>query len=682
MKEKTSLVTNAHRGQLYTNPFIQVVFVSIATSMIFLGNIFDSFTTPKLLAMSLGCLCIAVNIFRLNLKLCFSASTKRLVFLIVANLFAITLASLNSSMPLTRQLFGQFGRGNGLLYYFLAYLILLFTLMTFHLYDTKSFSRTMSLFTWILIAYAVLQEIGLDIGQRTSAGLSPVTLSLGNSNFAGGLLAILFTFHVVSASTKKRISKIDLCMLLALTVAIFLTGAVQSYFVVVLSILFSVSIFLDLKYENRTLRLLTLLSWVLVTITVSLGILGKFILSEVFQRESFQDRIGYWKIGIDIIKENLIFGVGPDGIFDVSSMYLTPESLKELSVTRMDNVHNWFLNYAANFGLIAGLLHTLIVVYILFICLRALMNDKLKNTDLLPFISTYIAICVIGMVSIEQPGLGVWLYLFGGIVVSFCVKKDLSSESSNTPGKSVKKHAPGNRVGMLSIIMILIFTTSSISLRIIGDHNLRASIQEGMLGNLTSDTVDEVTKNAIKLKAEPEYAYQSIKWISTLGDLKSIQQISDVYYNYSPNSIQAIMIQVEILAVNGVTSTTCPLVSKLIQVNPFEKSTVLKYFYCLETGFGDEKQLTNIKMIQKFLPLLSFNNVVNKDNDNATLNGSLLDFTLISWSAKALGRENESSKYRLVALEYLDHLNQEELTNGVRIPKPNDRIYIQKLLDR
>ena len=91
--------------------------------MFFFGNIFDSFTTPKLLAMSLGCLCIAVSIFRLKDKIRFSAPTKFLVYLIVANLLVTTLASLNSSMPLTRQLFGQFGRGNGLLYYFFAYLI-------------------------------------------------------------------------------------------------------------------------------------------------------------------------------------------------------------------------------------------------------------------------------------------------------------------------------------------------------------------------------------------------------------------------------------------------------------------------------------------------------------------------------------------------------------------------------
>jgi hypothetical protein len=215
-----------------------------------------------------------------------------------------------------------------------------------------------------------------------------------------------------------------------------------------------------------------------------------------------------------------------------------------------------------------------------------------------------------------------------------------------------------------------------------GDQRLRSSIQEGMLGNFTFDKVNEVTKNAIQLKAEPEYAYQSIKWISTLGDLESIQKISDAYYNYNPNSIQAIMIQVEVLTANGITSTHCPLVSKLIQANPFEKGTVLKYFYCLQTGFEDKKQLTNIKRIQKFLPLPSSKSVVNKDKDNATLNESLLDLTLISWSEKALGREIESSKYRLLALEYLDHLNQEEFANGVRIPKPNDRIYIQRLLGR
>jgi|688.fasta_scaffold124996_1 O-antigen ligase len=682
MKEKSSLRTKSHKGQLYTNPFIQLVYVSIATSMFFFGNIFDSFTTPKLLAMSLGCLCIAVSIFRLKDKIRFSAPTKFLVYLIVANLLVTTLASLNSSMPLTRQLFGQFGRGNGLLYYFFAYLILLFTLMTFDLYDAKAFTKTISLFTWILSAYALLQEIGLDVGERTSAGLSPVTLGLGNSNFAGGLLAVLFTFHVVSASTKKTISKIDLCMLVALTTAIFLTGAVQSYIVVILSILFALSTFVNLKLKNRTLRWLTLMSWILVTIFVSLGIFGKFIFSGIFQRGSFQDRIEYWKIAIEIIKENLLFGVGPDGVFDVSSMYLTPEKLEQITVTRMDNVHNWFLNYAANFGLIAGFLHILIVIYILLISLRLLTKDKSKNLVLLPFFSTYVAICILGMVSIEQPGFGVWLYLFGGIVVSFCLQQNIGSQSSDTPRKGVKKYTYRSGLGMLSLIAILIFTSSIISLRISEDQRLRSSIQDGMLGNLTSDTVKEITKNALQLTAEPEYAYQSIKWLSTLGDLKSIQQISSAYYNHNPNSIQAIMIQVEVLSANGVNSAICPLVSRLIQVNPFEKGTALKYFYCLEIGFGDEKQRANVKKIQNFLPPPNSHSFNGKNQDIESLNESLLYLALISSSEKALGREIESNRYRFEAIKILDYLNQQEVGNGVRIPNARDRIYIRRLLGR
>ena len=55
--------------------------------------------------------------------------------------------------------------------------------------------KILTKFSWFLSIYAVCQSLGIDIAKLDTKGLSPVVLTYGNSNFAGGMLSVLFGYH-------------------------------------------------------------------------------------------------------------------------------------------------------------------------------------------------------------------------------------------------------------------------------------------------------------------------------------------------------------------------------------------------------------------------------------------------------------------------------------------------------
>jgi hypothetical protein len=108
---------------------------------------------------------------------------------------SIVLSWFQSDVPLIRGLFRQFGRSNGLLYYSFAITILVIALKTFKPQSGLKMHELITILPWIMCVYAGLQQIGIDIAKLDTRGISPVVLTFGNSNFAGGMLSVLFAYH-------------------------------------------------------------------------------------------------------------------------------------------------------------------------------------------------------------------------------------------------------------------------------------------------------------------------------------------------------------------------------------------------------------------------------------------------------------------------------------------------------
>jgi hypothetical protein len=456
-------------------------------------------------------------------------------------------------------------------------------------------------------AYALLQSVGIDFAKLDTKGLSATVLTFGNSNFAGGMLAILFGYIFTRTFASQGINYRDLTISLVLLLALYKTAAVQGYLIVLFVILIVLPIRFVVISKSQNWKLSLYFFWGFGALLVALGASGLGPLARIFERSTFQMRIEYWIVGFRILKDNLLLGVGPDRLYDVTPTYMTPGSLQTITTTRMDSPHNWFIGFGTSFGLIALLLFVFLFGIITLSYLRRMQLTRFLSDPSAPTFIAFVCVVIDALVSIEQPGLGIWLYFLGG--------KVLASVIVNSSAKPVVTNAHkigmGKSVSSIVLVCSIIATTTSlyfVSSRFVNDALLRSSIQNAMKDNSSEVDLKKIESLTIQLRAEPEYVVQSVPILAKFGDGQALLNISKSFYDYNPQSIQAIGIRAQVLKVVTSAKSACELQVKLVDNTPWQQDIVENYLECLKLGNRNKdyiNQLTSVRKYVNFFPAIN-----------------------------------------------------------------------------
>jgi hypothetical protein len=439
-----------------------------------------------------------------------------------------------------------------------------------------------------MVVYATLQQIGIDIAKLDTKGISPVVLTFGNSNFAGGMLSVLFAYHFIYVVIKKKLLPKQISLVIALAVSSTFPAAVQGYLIILFAIVVGISFLIARKFKSPWVNPALTLGWVVGILMVVLGLFGKFLLAGIFTRASFQARIEYWTISLKVMRDNLLFGVGPDKLYDVTSLYMSPGSLKIITTTRMDNAHNFYLNLGANYGLISMVFLLVLLVYVFLACFRNFKNLTTGNAVTVAASIAFIAMFIDGLVSLEQPGLGIWLYLLAGMAVATS-KSSLDSSNLHTdvtPHENSKKSFTVKLIAGIAM-SALALSVMTIGNRVVFDGKLRKDIQTVLLNQGTKETLESIESSAVRLASEPEYIVQALRPLAEIGDARKLDAISEASYDYYPLSIQASLIRADVLRALNREMDSCPLRSTLINNTPWESEQVVKYLVCIINGYSD-----------------------------------------------------------------------------------------------
>jgi hypothetical protein len=604
---------SAHGGYSVFQPLcLTVIFSCIAIAPF----TFDAFVIPKLFVLFAGLLTISLLLLTKQDKLHPLNPTPIWLLAILVSLAAwMIVATANSDMPVLRAMFGQFGRGNGLFYYFGMFAVLTIAMLAYSHRSEFAFAKSMTYLSIGLSIYALLQSIGIDFAKLDSKGLLPTVLTFGNSNFAGGMLAILFGYIFTRSFALNTIDYKDLGISLLLVVALYQTAAVQGYLIV----LFVIFIVLPVKFvtisNSRNWRYFLYSSWTLGALLVALGAIGFGPLARIFDRPTFQMRIEYWTVGLRLLKDNILFGVGPDRLYDVTSLYMTPGSLQTISSQRLDSPHNWFISFGTSFGVPALILSVLLFGTISFVYLRKMQLSQFLSALNAPTFMAFLCVVIDAFVSIEQPGLGIWLYFLGGKVLG-------SVLATGTP-KTIVSSGPilDKRLGVARFVLVSTILATSLSLylisdRFVNDALLRRSIQSAVISEPAKVNLKEIELRTIKLKAEPEYVIQSVPILAKFADRQALLNISKSFYDYNPASIQSTGIRAQVLKVVTSLESSCPYQVQLISDTPWQQGTVENYLDCIALGFDDkelQKHLAKVKQYRSF----SYPEVLDSDIDTS-----------------------------------------------------------------
>jgi len=401
------------------------IYTAAMTTIVVIPSLMDPINLPKLWILCFGAgLSFAIFSSQI-LGVWKSPDNRAFTFVALAFVSALLISSIASKQDVYRTLVGVWGRNNGALAY-LALLIIFLSLASMKSEDTSKFLiKTLVLLGFFFTLYGWMQVTDADIIDWENSG-NRIILTLGNSDFASALFALtaIGTLTMILQSNLQMWKRATL--IISFVIQIYMThesDALQGF----LALLFGSAILIGLwlAYSNRTaLRRFAIAWWIIIFINGVFGIIGLFgngpfssFLNPNLR--SLQDRYYFWVAALNMMKNNLFFGVGIDSYGDFYRKYRTIEGInfRDTPMTGTNNAHNTVMQIGATGGLILLFAYLGLIFFTGYRAVAALRksDNKVLVSGIL---SIWIAFQMQSLVSIDQIGLVVWGWVSAGCLVS------------------------------------------------------------------------------------------------------------------------------------------------------------------------------------------------------------------------------------------------------------------------
>ncbi len=341
-----------------------------------------------------------------------------------------------NSQSIESLLFGGYGRNLGLLT-FLS-LTLIFILTSSQKIDVKKYIDTGFMLTLSLAnIYGYIQFFDVDPIPWQNP-YNAISLTLGNPNFAGALFGCLsvIAFSKALSSPSIFFKLIQLILFISSLFLSFQTNSLQSILLIILGVLVLIFVksFKSQSLKGKIINRLTVLG-VLTSISFVVSIFmfnfPRSFRERIFTEGSIGPRLDYWRTGIEIWKDNLFLGVGPDQFQRFAALYRNSNQVvRDGDFIIPDKAHNVFIDHFANGGIVAGILWIVFVLSIFHVIYRLMKIPNGNKDNLAVLVAIWTCYVAQSLISPDQLILVVIGFLTAGLLVNRFfneVKKDQSN---------------------------------------------------------------------------------------------------------------------------------------------------------------------------------------------------------------------------------------------------------------
>ena len=529
---KNSAETPLSKLMLVGLPLITIVVAATSLS--------DPVNVPKFLVLGILSVASLFVILMNGLSLIWANSKVVVIALLAFVIFSIN-SVVNSDSPLVQNLYGSYGRNTG----FLTYLFLVFLyLAVLALRSAKSFKNLIVGFyvagivnvIYCLWAWQVGDFIPWSNPYKTILG------TLGNPNFIGAFLGMFvsITLAIILQSKLDIKWRIAGSLLMALAfLEIRQSHAVQGVVVSAAGIAVVLFYFIKSKTAHKSIITSYVASITILGIYATLGALQKGPLAEYIYKTSVSLRGEYWQAGWNMGSKFPLTGVGMDSYGD---WYRRMRDDQALILPGPNTVTNAAHNIPFDIFSYGG--WPLFVAYILvtLLSLIALIRVTFRKSNYDPiFVSIAVgwtSYQIQSIISINQIGLAIWGWVFGGALISYEIatreKQELGVTNS---GKAVRQKNSLNNsvvspqllagVGMVVGLLIALPPANS-------DSKWRSALTSGNLERVEAALVSSYLQpwDSYKLNSAVQL-FESNK----LFDLA--HKFSKVAVSFNPNSFDS-----------------------------------------------------------------------------------------------------------------------------------------------
>ena len=395
----------------------------ITTSLaIYSATVTEPVNAPKLLVLAPLTLSLLAFFRFADLKTLFRTN---LLVTILVTLFSVSSISslIFTNTSFAESFFGVFGRNTGFLTY---------TLLTLLFLTGASFTKFESLkslvdgFAFVALAnliYSLFQAFNLDFMPWKATFTTPVLGTFGNPNFIGAFMGITVAFFF-ALSVQDHISRRRRYISIALGIcALFVidkSNAVQGFVVAFAGLVWVVFLWLNSHTKNRLISLTYICCVGVLGVLGVLGVGNVGPLAQFLYKPSVTFRGEYWIAGFQMGFHNLLNGVGWDSYGTFYRQYRAESALVTPGLNTVSNAaHNVYVDIFASGGLPLIMAYLFITISIAVLILRTAIKRKTFDFIFVSLSTVWIGYQLQSLVSINQIGLAIWGWSFGGALIAY-----------------------------------------------------------------------------------------------------------------------------------------------------------------------------------------------------------------------------------------------------------------------
>lgn len=407
-----------------------------ATLVISPGLGYDPINLPKMLVL-ITCAGALLVPTIMGLR-SFMKQNTTLVFLTSLFVVFLLLSLLFNTTQRFQQLWGTWGRSTGFITY-LAFIIIM--VAGSKVSSPKNMEDTRIVFerlSYFVSFYTLLQAGDLD---PINWSQKSMIATLGNINFMSsflGLATVSFFIRIIwdepRLSSRLYFGSLSLLNLWL----IWISNSIQGLGIYLVGV--SVAIAFKLR-ETKGFGVAS--SFVFLT-----SIAGGFVFAGTlgigpiarFKQETVIYRLDYWLAGLRMLQENWLNGVGIDSYGDFYTQYRDIDAITRTGPQRVTNTaHNIFLDVATGSGIFAGLVFMAIFVLASWKVFCLFSSCEFSSSQV-TFSSLFFGFLVFCLISINQIGVGVWGFIFMGMVLGISKNKEKRKSAVESFAKRPKRH--------------------------------------------------------------------------------------------------------------------------------------------------------------------------------------------------------------------------------------------------
>lgn len=438
---------------------------ALVTLLVFTSGGTDPVNVSKLLAIgviSFG----SIGILTLESYRFIWSEHKILILVLVGFLIASLSSIIQSSSPLTQQLYGVYGRNNG----FFLYLFLLLLFIATLSFNRSSTARNLVLSLVIagvinLIYCGWVLAFGDFLPWTNPYG--NILGTFGNPNFIGAFFGMFSSVLVslgIAYFRKPRIFLLILAALIITCIEIIKSNAIQGRVLLILGIAVNGYFFIRSKFKSRVPAIIYSSISAVIGVFGLLGTLQIGPLTQMLYKESVSLRGEYWHAGLKMAQTHLFSGVGFDSYGDWYRFSRRASALVKPGTDTVSNAsHNVVIDMFAFGGLPLLLFYLAIIGFVVMAIIRHSCTYREFDYIFVSLTGAWLCFQLQSVISINQVGLAVWGWVLGAAIIAYeriKRKTSFSATQVNDPksrkSNSVQVISPNLRSGVALLIGVFI----------------------------------------------------------------------------------------------------------------------------------------------------------------------------------------------------------------------------------